>query len=444
MYKQSIFLAIFFLAAHHLFAQGIVFQHIAFETALEQAKAEDKLIFIDFYTEWCGPCKRLAAGPFKEQANGDFYNQHFISLKLDAEKEGKEVAARYAVSAYPTLIFVNGNGEIVHQGVGVSHGTDMISFGKAALNASNAKYSWAKLQEMFPNKQNDEVFLKLYLQKMKEFGANPSEAMNAWLNVQTEMEESSEEMMKFLLKNQSNIYVGTKAEDIFNAHYDDYLGFANELQTKQLNRFRHAIFLSSLKIARRNENAALMQVVIDRYQQYDLRARSGDDLNTFKMDYYRFSKDTLAFKNLTEHYVDSVMQLTSIKDIRKEDEAYYKLYSKGKVEGEDEFTDLMLQTYKEGRKANDVVERITNAAHPYFELLDSKASTQTLNDWMDYCYTLIPDKYSVDNIKADLLYREGKTKKAIALKSKAIENMPFTVKKKVNYQHELELMKQNR
>lgn len=49
----------------------------------------------------------------------------------------------------------------------------------------------------------------------------------------------------------------------------------------------------------------------------------------------------------------------------------------------------------------------------------------------------------VDNLKADILYRDGKIKKAIALKTRAVDNMPFTVKKKVNYQHELEVMKQS-
>ena len=117
--KKNIALTILFacmLFVGTAFSQGIDFEHISLEEALEQAKAQDKLVFIDFYTEWCGPCKRLAAGPFKEQANGDFFNQHFISLKLDAEKEGRKAASRYQVRSYPTLLFVNGDGEIVHRG----------------------------------------------------------------------------------------------------------------------------------------------------------------------------------------------------------------------------------------------------------------------------------------------------------------------------------------
>ena len=431
------------LFAGQALAQGIDFKHIDFEEALDQAKEQDKLIFIDFYTEWCGPCKKLAAGPFKEQANGDFYNQNFISLKLDAEKEGKEAAARYKVTAYPTMLFVNGDGDIVHMGVGVTKGYDMIAFGEEALNAATAKYSWEKLQAMFPNKQDDEAFLKLYFQKMKEFGTDPSEGIDAWLKIQTEFEESSEGMLQFLLKEQQHVYFGSKAEEIFDANYEHYLSIASEYQTKMLQRFRHAMFLHSLEKARDNEDAELMRVVMDRYQQYDFRARLGDDLNTFKMDYYRFSKDYDGFKRSAETYVDSLKNLQSISEIREKDEEFYQFYSKGKEPGKDISTDVMLQKYKEGKIATERVESIVKTGHKYLALMDGKRETNTLEKWLDYCYELIPGQYSVDNLKADLLYSEGQAQEAIALKSVAIEKMPYTVKKKVNYQHELDVMVQN-
>ncbi len=430
------------LFAGKAFSQGIDFKNISFEEALEQAKAEDKLIFIDFHTEWCGPCKKLAAGPFKEEANGDFYNQNFISLKLDAEKEGIAAAKRYSVTAYPTLIFVNGDGDIVHRGVGVKNGYDMIGFGREALDAATSKYSWEKLQEMYPTKQNDEAFLKLYYQKMDEFGVDPTEGMDAWLKVQTEFDESSEEMMEFLLSNSELVYMGSRAEEIFNANYDNYLAMSSEIQKKRLTRYRSGMFLRTEKRAQRLADPELMKVLIDRYQQYDLRAKSGDDLNTFKMDYYRFAKDYDAFKRLAEVYVDSLVALESIKEIQASDAAWYARYSKGKVAGEDAYLDYMLNLYKEGKTANDRVDAIVEVGHKYLDVMDGKKESKTLDKWISYCYELIPGKYSVDNLRADKLYGEGKSKEAIALKESAISRMPFTVKKKVNFEHELDLMKQ--
>ena len=100
--KKSIVSVLFLLITQLFFGQGIDFKNIPFEDALALAKTNDKLIFIDFHTEWCGPCKKLAKGPFKEQKNGEFYNKNFINLKLDAEKEGKDAAQRYQVNAFPT------------------------------------------------------------------------------------------------------------------------------------------------------------------------------------------------------------------------------------------------------------------------------------------------------------------------------------------------------
>lgn len=444
MKKNTTFFVLFLFTFHAMLSQGIEFKHMDFNDALAKAKVEDKLIFIDFHTEWCGPCKKLAAGPFMEQKNGDFYNDNFINLKLDAEKEGTEAAKRYGVIAFPTLLFVNGDGEIVHQSVGVKYGDDMIGFGKEALNASTAKYSWAKLQEMFPNRQNDAPFLKLYFEKMKDFGADAdvSLGIDAWLKVQTEFNESSPEMLSFLLDNKSDIYLGTRAEAIFNKNYEHFLTLANDRQKVALERFRLSVFLKTIAIARKNQNPERMRVVIDRFQEYNLKPKSGDNLATYKMDYYLFSKDYNSFKRLAEKYVDSLISLKSIKAIKLEDEHSYKRYAKNKVEGQDKATDVMLQLYKEGIIANDLVECIEETARNYFDFVATKRETKNLEDWIKYCDKLIPGKYSVNNLKADLLFRQGKIKEAIALKTIAINNMPFTVKKKVNYQHELDVMKQ--
>jgi len=442
--KKNIALTLLFacvLFVGTAFSQGIDFKHIAFEEASQQAKAQDKLVFIDFYTEWCGPCKRLAAGPFKEQANGDFFNQHFISLKLDAEKEGRKAASRYQVRSYPTLLFVNGDGEIVHRGAS-RNGDDLIGFGKEALNAVNAKYSWEKLQELFPGKQDDEAFLKIYYQKMVEFGVDASEGIDAWLKVQTEFDESSEDMVQFFLKNQINMYCGTRAEEIFNTNYDHYLTLASGTQKIQVERFPQGMFSHTVRKAQRSGSASLMQVVIDRYQQYGIKPRTDENLQTFQMDYYRFSKDYDAFKRLAETYLDSLMALESVKEIHEEDAVLYESYAKGKEAGKDAYTDRMLQKYKEGLKANARVDAIVDVGRKYMAVMEGKKETKTLNKWIDYCYELIPGQYWVDNLKADLLYKEGKTKDAIALKATAIEKMPFTVKKKVNFQHELEVMEQ--
>lgn len=85
-------------------AQGIKFFHGTYEEALQQAKSESKQIFVDVYTSWCGPCKKMARDVFADEEVGKFYNDRFICLKLDAEKESDHAFFQYyQASAYPSF-----------------------------------------------------------------------------------------------------------------------------------------------------------------------------------------------------------------------------------------------------------------------------------------------------------------------------------------------------
>lgn len=99
---------------------GINFQNLSLEDAKKLAKETNKLIFIDVYTSWCGPCKMMAKGPFKEEKVGKIFNEQFINLKIDAEKDadGPFVSRAYSVRAYPTMIFINGEGKLIKTVIG--------------------------------------------------------------------------------------------------------------------------------------------------------------------------------------------------------------------------------------------------------------------------------------------------------------------------------------
>lgn len=99
--------------------KGIQFYQGNFKEALALAKKENKVIFMDAYASWCGPCKRMAANTFTDGQVGDFFNKHFVNLKVDMEKgEGPAIAQKYPVEFYPTLFFIDKNGKIVKKLVG--------------------------------------------------------------------------------------------------------------------------------------------------------------------------------------------------------------------------------------------------------------------------------------------------------------------------------------
>lgn len=127
-------LIISFLAFTQVSAQGIEFYQGSFEEALAEAKSQGKLIFVDAYAEWCGPCKQMAKTVFKEESVGDFYNQNFINMKIDMEKgEGPTLAKTYRVTAYPTFFFIDEDGKIVASAKGGRKTKQFISLGENAL-----------------------------------------------------------------------------------------------------------------------------------------------------------------------------------------------------------------------------------------------------------------------------------------------------------------------
>lgn len=88
---------------------GELFSDLSFEQATAQAREKEKLVFIDFYTTWCGPCKKLDATTFKDPRVIKWIKERAIAIKVDAEQQ-QALAKRYQVSAYPTMLFVNGDG----------------------------------------------------------------------------------------------------------------------------------------------------------------------------------------------------------------------------------------------------------------------------------------------------------------------------------------------
>ncbi|MCA5005877.1 thioredoxin family protein [Sphingobacterium bovistauri] len=107
---------------------GIVFSELSFQAALDKAAAENKLVFLDCYTTWCGPCKWLDANTFKEKAVGDYFNKNFVSIKIDMEKgEGIELMKKYEVTAFPTLFLLDPKGNVVKKMMGAMDGTRLLN-----------------------------------------------------------------------------------------------------------------------------------------------------------------------------------------------------------------------------------------------------------------------------------------------------------------------------
>ncbi len=160
----------------------IEFRKDGWDQALKDAKAMNKIIFVDAYTTWCGPCKWMSKNVFPQKDVADFYNESFINMKLDMEKgEGLKFAKDYQVRAYPTLLYIDGDGEVVHKSLGSRDAEKFIELGHAALDPeTNLK----GLKTKYNKGVRSADFLKSYTKTLLMANMDASTIANEYFNGQ--------------------------------------------------------------------------------------------------------------------------------------------------------------------------------------------------------------------------------------------------------------------
>ncbi len=93
-------------------ASKSAFQKLALDKAIEKAKSDKKIVMVDFYADWCGPCKQLDAKTFSEEKVKKFLTDKTIPIKVNID-DNKKLSGQYKITAIPCLVFINGEGKEV-------------------------------------------------------------------------------------------------------------------------------------------------------------------------------------------------------------------------------------------------------------------------------------------------------------------------------------------
>jgi thioredoxin-related protein len=135
--KISIVLVAIFFSS--LVQAQVNFVNQSWEQILSKAKSENKLVYLDAYTDWCGWCKVLDKETFSNPQVGDFMNRNFVSTKLEMEKSemGKKIAMKYVVNSFPSGLIFNGDGNLVYTIAGYSPPKDFMNLLKEAILPPN-------------------------------------------------------------------------------------------------------------------------------------------------------------------------------------------------------------------------------------------------------------------------------------------------------------------
>lgn len=150
---------------------------LSFEEALVLSKKENKLIFLDAYTDNCQPCIMMEKNVFTQDKVADFYNDNFINLSMNLGTEHTHLAEKYGTSGYPSFLYINGNGELVSFESGFTAADKFLQYGKDAISKSNIQFtdgSWEEILEIAA-KEDKPIFVDCYTEwcgPCKQMAAN--------------------------------------------------------------------------------------------------------------------------------------------------------------------------------------------------------------------------------------------------------------------------------
>ncbi len=302
MKKITILLGACLMVAN-VFAQGINFFEGTWEEALTAAKTENKSIFVDTYTDWCAPCKKMSKYVFTKSQVGKFYNQAFINVKLNMEKgEGVKFAKTYNVRAYPTLLYFSPEGELVHRTAGFRDADKFLALGKDALNPNKGL---STLTKKYAAGDRSPAFLKNYAYAAKS-AVDPKYPQIAEEYLKTQNSWSSTENMQFIFD-----FTESTHSRQFNYMVENRELFEKALGKGKMFGKIQSVVQSRLDLIM-NQKSATNEI-----QEVGLlfgKVYKGEALvkfAAFKMTYYRTQGDRNGFAEAAVDYVDNMRNITA-------------------------------------------------------------------------------------------------------------------------------------
>ncbi len=342
---------------------GIQFETAPWAEILAKAAAEDKVIFVDAYTDWCGPCKKMTRDVFSRKEIADYYNATFVNVKMNMEKgEGPALAQKYKVKAYPTLLFLDGDGSVVHRAVGYHDSDNFMQLGNTAAVPGNRL---SDLDKRYEFGDRSGKFLYDYTFARAE-AMDGSHLKIAEEYLATEKDWGLERNLTFLFR-----FLETTDGKMFDYFVDNKQKFVDIFGETPVARKMQYLINSSIQDSV-TENAVTQ---VERLYKKVYPQRAAELTSEYKMMYYLRAGDI-------PKYTDAA-------------ESHYKQFG-----------------------TNDW-ESLNETAWNYFENADGKKDLKKAVKWAKKSVALDSNYYNTDTLAA-LYYKLGKHKKAIAAAENAI------------------------
>ena len=418
-----------------LFAQdGIRFEQGDWATILAKAKSAQKPIFIDVYTSWCGPCKKMAKDIFPLKEVGEKFNASFINYKIDAEKgEGIEIAIRYKVNSYPTYLFVTGDEVLVYRSLGSMPADKFLGEASIAITEFKDPKPLAAWEDEYEEKKTDSAFLAKYLQKRKKLKLNSADVLDQYFNIMGKQGILQSDLMKDLIQ-----FTNLNTDGPFYSFLKD-----NKDSVKKVifERFRISVLMNEYLIylakndverAIANSDEKLLQHISSTLlklpaDEWPVPWREGE----VKVKYFTQTKNPKALLKVLESYSKLVVNFDKTK-IREIDSAAVAKFDKDLAAGK--LTSIKPENIETTRKARASANsvsypyKVRDLAKSVFTIIDDKPWLNKAMQWMDTA-AAFSDNFTIYETKASLLYKLGRKKEALQMQQKTIDNFMEMLKR---------------
>lgn len=275
--KILLFVVVSILFFGSAFSQNVNFATGTWEEVLQKAKAENKYIMVDAFTDWCGPCKRMDAEKFHNNAEvANFVNANFISYKADCEKSpNAAIAIKFKVTSYPTLLFFNPQGQLILRSLGYTSNQKVFlePFQKAIAIKDKKVFA-------YDSKVLNPGFPAIYTDAFKVDGTNAkrhsAEEVLQYLDGQKD---------KFSEVNWAVLYVYSfpgKYEQFFIDNYEKYQGLYKSEASDAIRKIAN----KHVSVAMKNKDEKDLDIAIAMVQKY-IPDQSEDLLPGWQINFYK-------------------------------------------------------------------------------------------------------------------------------------------------------------
>ena len=423
-YVSLICLTVSVLAINQTFSQGINFRQDDWQNVLVQAKAQKKLIFVDIYTAWCGPCKEMDKKTFTDVSVGDKFNARFINYKVDAEKGfGITLAKRYNVTSYPTCLFVDPSENLIYKQEGLLRAPDLVKEADMVLNnQANAKPLYA-LDKLYENGRRDTEFLNEYI-AVRSLYANIDnrDLVEEYVKSLTPIQYSADKTLRIIVNN--GFKIDGKAFDLL-LKFREKAESLFEGGVEKVNRAFSQSINEVFDVALKNKN----QIMFDKALTANLKAlpNTADRVNDKnKLAFYLAMKDVNKFSEAAEQYLDQYVMFVQIESIRKQDLWEYEKIMQNYKLGIRDSVGAGAALYQNLKvNAKNTMARLTSAelnevVKAFYDQVEDKAKLKKATEWAIRSLELVetPDAY---HSYAQLMLKMGDKQMAMDIEQKAYD-----------------------